>query len=291
MKRVRSFAEEMKGALYLVATPIGNLMDMTERARRILTEVDLIAAEDTRVTRKLLSHFDIHTPLISYHRHSEESRLEELLQWLGEGKRIALVSDAGLPGLSDPGEELIRATIEKGIPVIPIPGANAALSALIGSGLPMKPHVFLGFLPRDRKGRREELKRWQRVEATLLFYESPHRVPDTLKDMLEILGDRRAVLARELTKVHEEWIRGTLSELASSLEGEEMKGEFTLVVEGAVGDEAREEKPWWEGIPVTKHVELWMERGLNTNEAIRKTAEERKLPKREVYNAYHRERG
>ncbi|MBE3553665.1 MAG: 16S rRNA (cytidine(1402)-2'-O)-methyltransferase [Thermicanus sp.] len=287
MKRGKSFASEQGGVLYLVGTPIGNLQDMTERAIRTLKEVDLIAAEDTRVTRKLLSHFDIHTPLISYHQHSNKGRKEALLQQLKEGKQIALVSDAGLPGISDPGQELVEAAVREEIQVTPIPGANAAISALIASGLPTQPFLFIGFLPRNRKERMEELERWKEVKATLLFYESPHRVKSTLKDMTEILGERKAVLARELTKRHEEWIRGSLTQISSWLDGEEIKGEITLVVEGAAEEESPENINWWDGVSIEDHVEIWVQRGMDRKQAILTVAKERKISKREVYQAIH----
>ncbi|CCQ98214.1 Ribosomal RNA small subunit methyltransferase I [[Clostridium] ultunense Esp] len=287
MKRVKSFATEQGGVLYLVGTPIGNLQDMTERAIHTLKEVDFIAAEDTRVTRKLLSHFDIHTPLISYHQHSSKGRMEELIKQLKEGKQIALVSDAGLPGISDPGQELVEAAVREEIRVIPIPGVNAAISALIASGLPTQPFLFIGFLPRNRKERIEELERWKEAKATLLFYESPHRVKSTLKDMTEILGDRKAVLARELTKRHEEWIRGSLTQISSWLDGEEIKGEITLVVEGSAEEESSEKINWWDGISIKEHVEIWVQRGMDRKQAILTVAKERKISKREVYQAIH----
>lgn len=288
VNRIKSYEPTLKGKLYLVGTPIGNLKDLTARAQEALAHVDLIAAEDTRVTRKLLTHFGIHTPLISYHEHSGKARMGEILEKLEEGKEIALVSDAGLPGISDPGERLIAECTGREIPVIPIPGPSAALSALIASGLPIIPHLFIGFLPRERKERRELLNEWRNTKATLLFFESPYRVTDTLKEMLEVFGNRRVVLARELTKLHEEWIRGDFISLLSALEGEEMRGEFTMVVEGAKEETApNPEEKWWMDLSLNRHVGIWIEKGYRTNEAIKKVAEERGLPKREVYQQYH----
>ena len=210
MKRQKSF-ETDGGVLYVVGTPIGNLGDLSVRTKQILGEVDLIACEDTRHTRKLLSHLGISTAMISYHGYNRLTRLPLLLDRLQEGKSIALVSDAGTPGISDPGEELIHQVVEAEIPVIPVPGANAALCALVASGLPPQPFLFIGFLPRNSKERMTELTKWKETPATLIFYEAPHRIRPMLKDVMEVLGDRKTALARELTKKHEEWMRGNLS--------------------------------------------------------------------------------
>jgi 16S rRNA (cytidine1402-2'-O)-methyltransferase len=215
----KSFATEAKtGKLYLVATPIGNLDDMTVRAIRTLQEVDIIAAEDTRQTRKLLTHFQIETRLISYHEHNKMASGPEIIRMLQEGKSIALVSDAGMPAISDPGQELVRDAAASSIPVIPVPGANAGLSALIVSGLSTDRFVFRGFLPRDKKERREELERLRPYPETLIFYESPHRIMKTVQEMQEILGERNIVLGRELTKRYEEFIRGEMSGVLHFLE-------------------------------------------------------------------------
>ncbi|TCZ70549.1 16S rRNA (cytidine(1402)-2'-O)-methyltransferase [Paenibacillus albiflavus] len=277
------------GKLYLVGTPIGNLEDMTYRAVRILQEADLIAAEDTRQTRKLLTHFEISTRLVSYHDHNKNNSGPELVRLMREeGLVIALVSDAGLPAISDPGYELVCLAAEEDIPVIPIPGANAALSALIASGLPTRQFTFIGFLPRDRKSIVKELERLKSKQETLLFYESPHRVNKTLAFMLEVWGDRKICLARELTKRHEELTRGTIEECLAYTEENPPLGEYCIVVEPA-GEEARNEGEqaalnWWESLTLEAHVEHYVDQAMNKKEAIKQVAIDRGLPKREVYN-------
>ncbi|MGH2415667.1 MAG: 16S rRNA (cytidine(1402)-2'-O)-methyltransferase, partial [Microcystaceae cyanobacterium] len=223
------------GTLYVVGTPIGNLEDITFRAVRILQIVDLIAAEDTRHTGKLLQHFKITTPQISYHEHSRVSRLEELVESLKNGKAIALVTDAGMPGISDPGYELVKACLEADISIIPIPGVTAAMTALAVSGLPTERFIFEGFLPTKNKERNERLKMLKNEARTLIFYESPHRLQQTLKDLTDVFGDnRQIVLARELTKLYEEFWRGSLQEaLLLYTINQHPKGEFTLVVSGS----------------------------------------------------------
>jgi 16S rRNA (cytidine1402-2'-O)-methyltransferase len=229
------------GTLYLCATPIGNLEDMTFRAVRMLREVSLIAAEDTRHTRKLLSHFDIHTPLISYHEHNKTGRGPELITRMQAGESVAVVSDAGLPGVSDPGADLVKLAIEAGLTVSPVPGPNAALSALVCSGLDTRTFYFIGFLPKTSKKRREFLGSLVNISATLILYESPHRVTDTLNELAAVLGDRPAVAGRELTKKFEEFVRGTLTGLSRHFQANPPRGEFTLVIGG--------EQPG-EGLPV-----------------------------------------
>ncbi|MFD1427981.1 16S rRNA (cytidine(1402)-2'-O)-methyltransferase [Kroppenstedtia sanguinis] len=292
MKGQKSFESE-GGVLYVVGTPIGNLGDLSERAKQILTEVDLIACEDTRHTRKLLSHLGISKAMTSYHEHNRLARLSSLLSRLQEGENIALVSDAGMPGISDPGEELIREVVQAGMPVIPVPGPNAALSALVASGIKPQPFLFIGFLPRNAKERRAELNKWKETPATLIFYEAPHRIQPMLKDVLEVLGDRQAALARELTKRHEEWMRAPLSVCLRLLEERKPRGEWTVVVEGApAGGNQVEEEPnvtWWRALTVREHVDWHIHRGKSKKEGIQATAAERSLPKREVYNEYHRE--
>src|SRR5690242_14159872 len=203
----------MPGTLYLIATPIGNLEDITLRALRVLKEVSILACEDTRQTNKLLQHFQIDVPTISYHEHNERERTEQLLERLAAGESIGLVSDAGTPAISDPGFILVREAIAKGIPVVPIPGASALLSALVGSGLPTEEFLFIGFLPARSGQRRKRLTELATIRSTLVCYESPHRITETLAEAFEILGPRRAVIARELTKLHEQFHRGTLEEL------------------------------------------------------------------------------
>lgn len=224
--------DQKKGILYIVSTPIGNLEDITLRALRILKEVDLIAAEDTRHTLPLLRHFGIHAPLTSYFEGNEMKKREFLLSRLSQGDRIALVSDAGTPGISDPGYRLIRLAIEHSIPVIPIPGPSAVITALSVSGLPTDAFLFKGFLPNKSKRRRDLLKQLEEVKETLIFYESPHRLSETLRDIFEVLGDREMVLTRELTKMYEEVLRGRVSAIQEALERKKIKGEITLVISG-----------------------------------------------------------
>ncbi|PTM54843.1 16S rRNA (cytidine(1402)-2'-O)-methyltransferase [Desmospora activa] len=289
MERQKSFTDESRGKLYIVGTPIGNLGDCSQRMREVLASVDGIACEDTRHTRKLLSHLNISVPLISYHQHNRRQRGEELIRRLIQGETFALVSDAGMPGLSDPGEELIRDAIEADIPVVSIPGPNAAVSAVVASGLPPQPFLFVGFLPRQRKERVQELERWKTVPATLIFYEAPHRVAAMLKDVAAVFGNRPAAMVRELTKRHEEWLRGDVNSLLSALVEGGVKGEITLVVAGADRDVHQEEEaPWWESLSLVQHVDHYIAQGMSKKEAIQQTAQERSLPKREVYNAYHR---
>ncbi len=221
-----------KGTLYIVSTPIGNLEDITLRALRILKEVDLIAAEDTRHTGLLLRHFGIQKPLTSYFEGNELKKREWILSRLKQGDRIALVSDAGTPGISDPGFRLIQMVIENQIPIIPIPGPSAVIAALSVSGLPTDAFLFKGFFPHKSKKRRDLLKQLEETKETLIFYESPHRITETLKDILDILGDREIVLTRELTKIYEEILRGKLSEIQNQIGEKKLKGEITLVISG-----------------------------------------------------------
>ncbi|MEW9672662.1 16S rRNA (cytidine(1402)-2'-O)-methyltransferase [Ammoniphilus sp. 3BR4] len=278
------------GELYLVSTPIGNLQDITVRALDTLKSVDVIAAEDTRQTKKLLTHFEIDTKLISHHEHNKEASLKGIIQWLKEGKKVALVSDAGMPAISDPGYELVREAVQCEVPVIAIPGPNAALSALIASGLPTDKFIFLGFLPRDKKPLREELNRVKVYPETLLFYEAPHRVLKMLKEVREVLGNRKVTLARELTKKYEEYTRGHLDEVIPYLEGlDQIRGEFTVVVEGNIHGLGEETSEWWAELDSIAHVEGYIQQGLTSKEAIKRAAEDRKVPKREIYNLYHGE--
>lgn len=221
------------GTLYVVGTPIGNLEDMTFRAVRILQTVDMIAAEDTRHTGKLLQHFQVKAPQLSYHDHNRNTRIPELIEQLNRGRAIALVTDAGMPGISDPGYELVKACIEAGILVVPIPGPSAAITALTASGLPTEQFVFEGFLPAKGQDRRDRLESIQAEARTIIFYEAPHRLRQTLQDLADVLGkDRQLVLARELTKLYEEFWRGTLEEAATQLKNKEPQGEYTLLVAG-----------------------------------------------------------
>ncbi len=268
------------GTLYIVATPIGNLEDITLRAIRVLKEVDIIAAEDTRHTRNLLNRYEIDTPLTSYHDHNKEEKGPVILAQLLEGKNVALVSDAGTPGISDPGYFLINIAADQKIPIVPIPGATAAVAALSVSGLPTDRFVFEGFLPAKHNARNKRLKELASEERTLIFYEAPHKIVKTAADMLEILGDRRAVLTRELTKIHEETIRGMLSEIHRRLQEGTIKGEFTIIVHGAAGS------PGHEAISPEEYLKnLMLHRGLSKKDAVSAAAEELGLPKREVYAA------
>lgn len=277
------------GSLYLVATPIGNLEDMTMRAIRTLKEVELIAAEDTRQTRKLLTHFEISTRLVSYHEHNKLASGPELIRLLQSGQSIALVSDAGLPAISDPGADLVRDAVAEGIAVIPIPGANAALSALIMSGLPTERFLFAGFPPRDRKSLLKWLQEMAEREETIIMYESPHRLCKTLDGILEGFGDRRVALMRELTKRHEEAVRGTVSECLAWFQEHSPLGEFCIVIEGAdrSASGTSEQGAWWAELDLNAHV-AYYEASMDRKEAIKKTALDRGLPKRDVYNEVNR---
>jgi len=273
------------GTLYLCATPIGNLGDMTFRAVEILKKVSLIAAEDTRHTRKLTSHFDIHVPLTSYHEHNKNTKGPELVAKLLAGQDVALVSDAGLPGISDPGEDLARLAIEAGILVTPIPGACAALTALMASGLPTGGFLFVGFLPKATVARRNRLQLLRNYSETLLFYESPHQLLKTLKELQNVLGDRPAVIGRELTKIHEEFRRAHLSKLTESFQQQTPRGEFVIIVAGKDGEV---ELPDNMKAPVSdesirQEVARNIAAGENKKDAIRMTASKMGLSRRRVY--------
>ncbi|MFD1172877.1 16S rRNA (cytidine(1402)-2'-O)-methyltransferase [Oceanobacillus picturae] len=288
MKVQKSYEEGSGGTLYVVPTPIGNLEDITFRALRTLKEVAVIAAEDTRNTKKLLNHFEINTPLISYHEHNKLGREEQLLPRMIDGESIAVVSDAGMPAISDPGYELVQAAIDNDLPVVVLPGANAALCALVGSGLSAKTFHFYGFLPRKKKDKEAELERLKGLQDTLLFYESPHRLKDTLKALRDQLGQRQAVIARELTKRFEEYSRGTTEELLTYVSENQLKGECCIVVEGSSSDIEENTVLWWSHLPVRDHVTYYIEEeNLPSKEAIKKVASERQMPKRDVYQTYH----
>ncbi|MCH3950746.1 MAG: 16S rRNA (cytidine(1402)-2'-O)-methyltransferase [Acidaminococcus sp.] len=276
---------ETTGTLYLCATPIGNLEDMTPRALRMLREADYIAAEDTRHTRQLLTHFEIHGTLISYHEHNKEKQGSLLLEYLRSGKNIALVSDAGFPGISDPGELIAKQCIDEGIPVVPVPGANAALTALVASGLTSTPFFFGGFLPKSKKNRREKLEEWAHIPATMVLYEAPHRIEEVLGDIETAWGDRRMTMARELTKVHEEFFRGTVSTCRAHLAENPPRGEFVLVIEAG---ELQKSEP--QGDPLDA-VKALMEQGTPKKEALAQIAKAYKVPKRELYNRLLLEKG
>ena len=272
-----------KGNLYLIATPIGNLEDITLRAIRILKEVDLIAAEDTRHTLKLLNHLEISKPLISYHRHNEEIRTEELIKELKTGKNIGLVSDAGTPGICDPGEEIIKKCIEESIKVVPIPGACAMINALITSGISTKEFIFLGFLPLNKKSRKEKLEEIKNANKTIILYEAPHKLKNTLNDLSDILQSREVVLARELTKIHEEYIRGTVKELMEKTDN--LKGEMILIIEKNNKDN-EEELNSLNNLTLEEHYNFYEKRGLNKKEIIKKIAKDRNVSKNEIYQYF-----
>ncbi len=290
MESQKSFSQtNNKGILYLVATPIGNLEDMTVRAIRLMKEADLIAAEDTRNTKKLCNYFEIDTPLMSYHEHNLEYGGDKILDLLKNGKTIALVSDAGLPCISDPGADIVAKAVAEGYSVVPIPGANAALSALISSGLSTITFSFLGFLPRQKKERKAAIESFKYKTETMLFYEAPHRLKETLRDAESILGPtRKVVLAREITKKFEEFVRGTLQEAVKWAETEEIRGEFVLVIEGASEEEREVVDHWWSMLTITEHVDhIIREQDVSSKEAIKMVSKERQLSKRDVYQEYH----
>jgi 16S rRNA (cytidine1402-2'-O)-methyltransferase len=266
------------GILYIVATPIGNLEDITLRAIRVLKESDLVAAEDTRHTRHLLDRYQIDTQLTSYHDHNKEEKAPVLVARMLEGKSVALVSDAGTPGISDPGYFLINLAIDRKIPVVPIPGATAAIAALSVSGMPTDRFLFEGFLPAKHLARLKRLQELSKEERTIIFYEAPHKIIRAVADMLAVLSDRRAVITRELTKIHEETIRGTLSECLKRLQEGTIKGEFTVILHGAT------KEPLQQDIDMTEYLKnLILHRGLSKKEAISAAAEELGVPKKDVY--------
>ena len=266
--------------MYIVASPIGNLEDITLRALRILKEVDLIAAEDTRHTKKLLVHYGIATPLTSYHQHNENAKSASLVQRLSSGCRVALISDAGTPIVSDPGFRLVQGAIQAGIPVVPIPGPSALTAILSACGLPSERFVFEGFLPARKTERRERLRELREEQRTLVFYEAPHRVKESLQDLLEILGDRQVVLGREMTKLHEEFIRGSVSELAAQAKTKEWRGEMTLVVRGAIGDRVSKTD---RDRDLRSEIKKLRKEGMRVKEIAELLGERFFLSKREVY--------
>ncbi|KAB2328862.1 16S rRNA (cytidine(1402)-2'-O)-methyltransferase [Cytobacillus depressus] len=280
--------EESKGILYLVPTPIGNLEDMSFRAIRIMKEADFIAAEDTRNTKKLCNYFEIETPIISYHEHNKEASGKKIIEKLAEGAKIALVSDAGMPTISDPGYELVTAAVGERLTVVPLPGANAALTALIASGLNPQPFYFYGFLDRQKKTKRKQLQELAKMSATTILYEAPHRLKETLTLIEEEMGNREIVLCRELTKKYEEFIRGTVKEALDWAVSGEIRGEFVLIIEGSSEHLQDEDDSWWKDMSIELHVEHYInESGMNSKEAIKQTATDRGLNKRDVYHAYH----
>ena len=274
----------MTGTLYLCATPIGNLEDMTFRCVRILKEVDLIAAEDTRGSIKLLNHFEIKTPMTSYHEYNKIEKGKKLVERMLGGENIALITDAGTPGISDPGEELAVMCHEAGIPVTSVPGAAACVTALTVSGLPTRRFVFEAFLPADKKERQQVIGGLRDEMRTIVMYEAPHRLIRTLALIEEALGDRRISICKELTKKHETVFRTTLREAAAYYEEHEPRGEYVLVIEGRSREELiKEERAQWEEIPLKDHMALYMEKGLSKKDAMKQVAKDRGVGKREVY--------
>ena len=271
-------SEVMPGTWYLVPTPIGNLSDMTKRAADILADVDIVACEDTRHTRILLSHLGLEKAVVSYHEHNKETAGPKLIEALSEGKSVAQVSDAGMPVISDPGADLVKLALAAHIPVVPLPGPNAALTALVASGLDARQFLFVGFLPRTSANRKELLETVRKIPFTLIFYEAPHRLKETLKILSDSLGDRRAVTARELTKKFETFTRATLSELLRNAEETDPRGEYVLLVEGYKGEDkdAEDEMTWQEEAVLLAET-------LPIKEAARQVAAKRNLARRDVY--------
>lgn len=268
--------------LYLVGTPIGNLGDISPRCREILETVDFIAAEDTRNTLKLLNYMGIKKPLISYFEHNKRERGMEILSRIQEGKTCALVTDAGMPGISDPGEDLVKLLTEEGYTVSVVPGPCALISALVLSGLPTGRFSFQGFLSTAKKSRREHLEGLKYTKETLIFYEAPQKLRNTLADLLEYFGDRRVALCRELTKLHEEVQRGTLSEMIAYYAEKDPRGEYVLVLEGAA--EKKQEEAFWQKLTVAAHVDYYVQTGMTKKDAIKAAANDRGVAKNEVYN-------
>lgn len=272
----------MSGKLYLVATPIGNLDDITYRAVKILNEVDVIAAEDTRHSLKLLNHLNISKPLISYHRHNEENKTELLINKLLNGENIALITDAGTPAISDPGEEVVKQAINNNIDVIPVPGACALINALIASGMDTKEFTFYGFLPLNKKLRKNKFEEIKKENKTIILYEAPHKINQTLKDLLEELGNINIVIARELTKIHEEFIRGKIKDIIDNYE--ELKGEIIIIIEkNNINNSNDEIKKLLQNMDLKDHYEFYKKQNLDKKEIIKKIAKDRNVNKNEIY--------
>ena len=274
----------MTGILYLVATPIGNLEDITYRAIRVLNEVDLIAAEDTRNSIKLLNHFDIKTPMTSYHEHNKYEKAEELVNKLVAGKDIAVITDAGTPGISDPGEELVRQCYDAGVTIVPVPGACAAINGLIASGLPTRRFAFEAFLPTDKKERKLVLEELKSETRTMIIYEAPHRLGKTLIELSSTLGNRNTTICRELTKKHETFFKTTLEDAASYYSDNEAKGECIIIIEGLSFETIEEEsRKQWESMSVPEHIAMYLNQGMDKKEATKQVAKDRGVPKRDIY--------
>lgn len=288
MQTQSSFSNHTIGSLYLVPTPIGNLEDMTVRAINVLKDVDLIAAEDTRHTQQLLNHFEIQTKQISFHEHNTRARIPELIEKMLTGISIAQVSDAGMPSISDPGADLVKAAIAADIAVIPLPGPNAALTGLIASGLIPQPFYFYGFLGRKSTEQKEILTELSNREETILFYESPYRLKKTLATMVDVIGEnRQIVLARELTKRYEEFIRGSLKEVSQWANDNEIRGEFVMILAGNDNPVLKEEIKQTDDLSIKDYVQQLITQGNKPNDAIKIVAKDRGLKKQQVYNVYH----
>lgn len=279
----------MAGMLYLCATPIGNLQDMTPRVIDTLKQVDVIAAEDTRNSRKLLSAFDIHTPMTSYHEYNKVEKAEQLIGQMQNGKNIALITDAGTPAISDPGEVLVRMCQEAGITVTSLPGPAACIVALTLSGLSTRRFCFEGFLPADKKERKEILEELKNETRTIILYEAPHHLVKTLTDLSESLGDRKITLCRELTKKFETILPTTLSAALAKYEEEDPRGEYVLVLEGKSREEKKQEViASWESMSIEEHMALYEKEGLDSKEAMKRVAKDRGVGKREIYEYLHK---
>lgn len=274
--------------LYLCATPIGNLGDVSNRCIEILNSVDMIAAEDTRHTLKLLNHFRISKPMTSYHEHNKKEKGEYLVSLLKDGKDIALVSDAGTPAISDPGEDLVKLCIENNLEVTSVPGPVAAINALILSGLSTRRFTFEGFLSVNKRRKKIHLDSLKNDTHTLIFYEAPHKLVTTLTDMLNTFGDRKIALVRELTKIHEDILRTTLSDALKYYEANAPRGEYVIIVSGAEEEESSPEEVWWNELSIIEHVDEYIKRGMTSKDAVKEAAKDRKLSKRDVYNEYHK---
>ncbi len=270
----------MEGIIYLVATPIGNLEDITLRAIRILKEVDIIVAEDTRQTLKLLNHLEISKTLISFHRHSSEEKMQEIINKVKKGNNIAIVSDAGTPVISDPGEEIVKQALKENIKVVPIPGPCALISGLIASGIDAKEFCFLGFLPLNKKTRKEKLNKIKVAKNTTILYEAPHKLLQTLDDLKDITENRKIVLAREITKIHEEYITGTADELILKIK--EPKGEFVIIINKC----EKEEEDIFYKMTLEEHYKYYEDKGYNKKEIIKQIAKDRKVKKDEIYKKF-----
>lgn len=288
MQAQRSFLDDGQGMLYIVPTPIGNLDDMTFRAVQTLKDVQIILAEDTRHTQKLLHHFTINTRLLSYHEHNKKERTNQIIQKLQAGENMALVSDAGMPAISDPGHDLVKEVIAANLRLTVLPGANAALSALVGSGLNTEEFLFTGFLPRKKQAKEDVLHRLDRSEMTFILYESPFRVKDTVQMIVEQLSPRKLVIAREITKLYEEFIRGEAKDVLNWLHENPIKGECCIVVEGTTDEEESKTSLWWTSMSIVEHVNYYeAQENIPHKLALKEVAKDRNMSRRDVYSELH----